>query len=231
MAGRRWAWPRKCSIGLKPKNASKEADEFQAELDQAVARDCVVAVHWTGDADVDLLVLEPTGTVCSLRNPRTTAGGVMLGDVLSQTNSDNSGGHSEVYVCPKGFDGTYRLKVWRVWGKVTTGKVTVEVVTHFRDKNSITVSKKIPLEKDEAAVVFDLKDGRRKESLREQQVANAAGGQLAINQQILAQQIAAAVDPRPWAVLPWTVVRQLAGLIPGSGIGNGFLPFAAAAVL
>ena len=40
--------------------------------------------------------------------------------------------------------------------------------------------KKIPLDKDEAVVAFDLKDGRRKESLREQQVANAAAGQLAV---------------------------------------------------
>ncbi len=60
----------------------------------------------------------------------------MSGDVLSQTDSDNSGGHSEVYVCPKGFDGTYRLKVWRVWGKVNSDKVTVEITTHFREKES-----------------------------------------------------------------------------------------------
>ena len=88
---------------LKTEKRTKEADAFQAALDQAVARDCVVVVNWTGDADVDLLVEEPTGSVCSLRNPRTTAGGVLLGDVISQTDSDNSGGHSEGLCLPQGF--------------------------------------------------------------------------------------------------------------------------------
>ena len=220
---------------MKANKQDKEAEAFQAELDQAVARDCVVAVHWTGDADVDLMVEEPSGAVCSLRNPRTAGGGVMLGDVLSQTNSDNSGGHSEVYVCPKGFDGTYRLKAWRVWGKVNTGKVTVEVTTHFRDKNPVTVSKILPLEKDEALAVFELKDGRRKESLREQQIANAADGQLAVNQQILAQQITAAIDPH---VLGNLATDRGGGVSSGSfdgsasGLAGGqFVPFAARGVV
>ena len=218
---------------LKKEKRDKEADKFLAELNQAVARDCVVAVHWTGEADVDLQVLEPSGAVCSLRNPRTTAGGVMLGDVLSQTNSDNSGGHSAVYVCPKGFDGTYRLKVWRVWGKVTTGKVTVEVITHFRDKNTVTISKKLPLEKDVAGVTFDLTDGRRKESLREQQVTVAANTQLAVSQQVLAQQIASSVNPTTLGSLAVDRTSSASGgnIVRGGNVnvnGNGLVPFAAA---
>jgi hypothetical protein len=55
------------------------------------------------------------------------------------------------------------------------------------------------LEKGQAMVKFDLADGRRKEKLQDQQVANAAIGQniLAqqVGQQILAQQIGALVDP------------------------------------
>ncbi len=219
---------------MKTDKRDKEAEAFQAELDQAVARDCVVAVHWTGDADVDLMVEEPSGAVCSLRNPRTAGGGVMLGDVLSQTGSDNSGGHSEVYVCPKGFDGVYRLKAWRVWGKVNTGKVTVEITTHFRDKNPITVSKILPLEKDEVLAVFDLKDGRRKESLREQQIANAADGQLAVNQQILAQQITAAIDPHVLGNLASSAGGTSSGSFDGSadgGVAGQFIPFAARGVV
>jgi tetratricopeptide (TPR) repeat protein len=213
---------------LKTENRDKEAQEFQAELDRAMVRDCVAVVYWTGEADVDLMVQEPSGTVCSLRNPRTTAGGIMLGDVLSQTESDNSGGHSEVYVCPQGFDGTYRLKAWRVWGKVNTGKVRVEVTTHFRDKNPITVSKILPLEKDEVMVVFDLKDGRRKESLRRQQIANAADGQLAVNQQILAQQIAAAIDPGAMSSLALDRGYTTGGSADeaAGGAGAKFMPFA-----
>ncbi len=94
---------------LRAEKRTKEADEFQTVLDEAVARDCVAIVTWTGEGDVDLLVEEPSGTVCSLRSPRTTAGGMLLGDAIAQADRDSYGGHSEVYVCPKGFDGTYRI--------------------------------------------------------------------------------------------------------------------------
>ena len=69
---------------LRAAKRTKEAEEFNAELDRAVARDCMIIVTWTGEADLDLLVEEPSGTVCSLRCPRTIAGGVMLGDVIAR---------------------------------------------------------------------------------------------------------------------------------------------------
>ncbi len=115
---------------LRAEKRTKEADQFLAALDEAVARDCVAVVTWTGEGDVDVLVEEPSGTVCSLRNPRTTAGGILIGDDIRQAGRDSFGGHSAVYVCPKGFDGTYRMLVRRVWGNVTAGKVNVEVITH-----------------------------------------------------------------------------------------------------
>jgi len=181
---------------LRSEKRTKEADEFEAALDQAIQRDCVAIVTWTGEADVDVLVEEPSGTVCSLRNARTTSGGVMLGNEIRQTGRDSFGGHSEVYVCPKGFDGTYRMLVRRVWGDVTTGKVNVEVITHLRAPNSVKIRKRISIDKDEALVSFNLEGGRRTEPLHERQVANAIGGQIALNRQILAQQLDSAVDSR-----------------------------------
>jgi hypothetical protein len=206
---------------LRAAKRGKEAEAFRAALDAAVQRDCVAIVTYTGDGEIDLLVEEPSGSVCSLRNPRTTAGGVMLGDATAQAGRDSLGGRAEVYVCPKGFDGTYRLLVRRVWGNVTGGRVNVEVITHYRGLNSANVRKKVTLDNDEALVTFDLKGGRRKEPLREQQVANAVGGQLAVNRQILAQQLDAAVDP--------SVLQQLAlarsGGGNGAGAGNEGFPF------
>ena len=49
----------------------------------------------------------------------------MLDDAIRQTGHDGFGGHSAVYVCPKGFDGKYKLMVRRVWGNITAGKVNV----------------------------------------------------------------------------------------------------------
>ncbi len=202
---------------LKAEKRTKEADAFLAALDQAVVRDCVAVVTWTGEADLDIMIEEPSGSVCSLRNQRTSGGGVLLGDALTQTGRDSYGGHSEVYVCPKGFDGTYRMLVRRVWGNITTGKVNVEVMTHFRGPNSVDVRKKVSLDKDEALVVFDLKNGRRKEPIRDQQLANAIGGQLAVNQQILGQQLESSVDPSVMQAIARS--RALGGY--NSNGGNG----------
>jgi von Willebrand factor type A domain len=179
---------------LRSEKRTKEADAFEAAMNEALQRDCVAIVRWTGEGEVDLLVGEPSGTVCSLRNPRSTAGGILLGDDIRQTGRDNFGGHSQVYVCPRGFDGKYRMLVRRVWGSVTAGKVTVEVATHCNTPNAIDVRKRISLDKDEAIVAFDLINGRRKEAIRDQQVANVVNRQLALNRQILAQQIGSSLD-------------------------------------
>ena len=205
---------------LRKEKRFEEAKQYEEALDLAVTRDCLVRVSWTGDADVDLLVEEPSGSICSLRNPRTNAGGVMLGDAYARFGQNNSGGYSEIYVCPKGFSGTYRLLLRRVWGKVTTGKVNVDVFTHYRGEGSRHIGKRISLSDDRAMVVFELDKGRRKESLDDQQVANATVNQMAIGRQILAQQLAAAVDPS--AMQEFSLSQQLSSSGDSDG---GFIPF------
>lgn len=180
---------------LRKEKRLEEAKRYEAALDEAVRRDCVVKVSWTGEADVDLLVEEPSGTVCSFRNPRTSGGGVMLGDTVSRRGKQDAEGFSEVYVCPEAFSGTYRFLLRRVWGEVTAGKVNVEIVTHLRSKNETVVCKQLALDKDEAAGKFDLADGRRKEPAQPYQVANAVAAQVAVRQQVLGQQLAGAIDP------------------------------------
>ena len=162
-------------------------------------------MQWTGDADIDVMVKEPAGTVCSLRNQRTTSGGMLLGDQTSDTKASIEG-HMAVYCCPKAFSGNYQLLVRRVFGKLTTGKVSVQVSTHFNTKKTRTLEKKISLDGGEALVKFDVADGRRKESIEEQQVVNAAVAavaqrNLANHPEILAQQFGALTDPSAAAAL------------------------------
>jgi hypothetical protein len=175
--------------GLRNEGRTEEAKKYEKALDVAVARDCVAVVSWTGDCDIDLTVQEPGETVCSFRQPRTTGGGVMLGDSYSRTDTRSSDGIQEVYVCPQGFDGTYKVLVRKVWGKPTTGKVTVDIYTHYGTDHVTHVGKQIPVGDTDAMVVFELKDGRRTESLDEQLVANAAVQQMEVKQHILAQQL------------------------------------------
>jgi hypothetical protein len=141
---------------------------------------------------VDIAIEEPTGAVCSLRNPRTTGGGVLVGDAFARSDQLSADGVSEIYVCPVAFDGTYRVLVRRVWGKIPSGKVTVDVYLHYGKPEQKRLRKQIPLAQEDALVVFELEGGRRLEPLAQQQLANAAADQVAVGQQLLAQQLMAA---------------------------------------
>jgi len=208
---------------LRVENRSTEAEEFQAALDQAVIRDVVVEVSWTGDADVDLMVEEPSGTVCSFRNPRTTAGGVMLGDTYSHLGHNPADGFRETYVCPKAFSGPYRMLLRCVWGDVTAGKVAVTIRTGVWDEGQRMEKQMVALKNGEAVVQFDLDGGRREASLQQHQVANAAIGHLAVRHHVLAQQLAANADPGSLASFAASRQRSFAGgfvpVVGGGAVG------------
>jgi hypothetical protein len=174
---------------LAANGQSDEAAAFSKQLDEAKQRDIVVKVTWTGDADVDVMVEEQGGTVCSFRHPRTTAGGVMLGDAASVDGKSHVQGVSEMYVCPEAFDGTYRVLLRRVWGKVTAGKVTVDVYHHYGAEDQQHMRQQVPLGQEDQLVAFDFEGGRRKDSVADHLLINAASEQMAINQTILAQQL------------------------------------------
>jgi hypothetical protein len=168
----------------------KAANAFASQIREASTRDVVVRASWAGEADVDLMIQEPSGTVCSFRHPRTSAGGVLVGDLNSKLDRSAGDGYSEIYVCPEAFDGTYRVLVRRVWGRIPAGKVTIDVWTRGDTREQTHFHKVVPI-KDEkgAVVVFDLEGGRRTESLAQHQIANDVQTQLAANRAILAQQI------------------------------------------
>jgi hypothetical protein len=167
-----------------------EALKFKKALDEARVRDAVIVVSWTGEADIDLLVEEPSGAICSFRNPRTSGGGVMLGDETTAVDdSQSTGATTETYVLPQGFNGTYKMLLRRVWGKPSVDRVTVDYYVHRGSKNEKHLRKQISLDKGEASVAFELQNGRRNEALAEEQLANAVNGQLAVGKAILAQQL------------------------------------------
>ena len=174
---------------MQDEDRTEEASRFLAQLNESVKRDCVVRVTWTGDADIDLLVEEPTATVCSLRNTRTTAGGVMLGDSYAHSNSDALDGFSEVYVCPTAFSGQYRLLLRRVWGQVAAGKATVEIWTNYGSPNQTYGKQQIPLGEKDAVVNFEVSDGRRKEPVAEEKLAKIDRSRMEVGHAILAQQM------------------------------------------
>ena len=162
-------------------------NQFEQELKLAKRRDSFAKVSWTGDADLDVSVQEPGGTICSRLKPRTLGGGVMLGDEFS--TGDASGEMAEYYILPKGFSGEYKLHVRRVWGEVTSGKVTVEIYSNYNSPDQIGEVRQIELGDPGFSVVFNIENGRRTESLEAHAIATVVEEQVEATRNILAQQI------------------------------------------
>ncbi len=179
---------------LRAAGADEAADRFEQRLQDALRRDLLVVVRWNGDADVDMMIQEPGGTTCSYRNPRTAAGGVMTGDLADTLSATNDGERSELYVCPEAFSGKYRVLLRIVWGRIPSGKVTVDIYGNQGEQGVRHVHKQIALTEKPALVTFDLANGRRAESLEQHQLVNDIKTQIAVNRivnnrTLLAQQI------------------------------------------
>jgi hypothetical protein len=177
---------------LKAGGDAAAFESFQAELNAALVRDCVVKVSWSGDADVDLIVDEPSGETCSLRSPRTASGGVWLGDSYAGVEGAPAEGFSETYICPQGFAGEYRVRIRKVWGDLVANRVTVDVYRNFRGPNEQHERQYIAVGDDDSAVLFALEEGRRETPLADAQLASAIGRQMSVNQAVLAQQLGGA---------------------------------------
>ncbi|MEY3206599.1 MAG: hypothetical protein RLZZ21_2930, partial [Planctomycetota bacterium] len=171
-----------------------DAAAFRAAIEQAKARDLVIEIAWTGDADVDMLVEEPTGTVCSREASRSTSGGTLLADERCPT--DPSGQvHRERYAATLAFPGTYRALVRRSTGKVNADTITVEMTMHKGTKHEQTIRKQVPVSADEQVLTVDLPAGRRQQPLADAQVAQDVAVQQAVGKAILSQQLASLSDP------------------------------------
>jgi len=181
-------------VRLREENKNEEADQFAKQLKEALQRDVVVKVSWSGDADVDLMVEDPTGSICSYRQPRTAGGGVLMGNPNDTLEQSAGAGYAEAYCCPEAFAGDYRILLRQVWGKIPAGRVTVDVWNHSGTEQEIHFRQVIPLDENGAIVTFNLDEGRRNESLADEQIANDITNQLAVNRTILAQQIDAVSD-------------------------------------
>ncbi|MEO1618731.1 MAG: hypothetical protein AAFV88_22970, partial [Planctomycetota bacterium] len=164
---------------------TRKAAKFGEDLKLASAHDVVVRVSWTGEADIDLAIEEPGGTICSLECRSSAGGGTLLGDAYPGQGERKDGSVAETYICPKGFSGEYRLLIQKVWGEVSTGQVTVEIVTDAGRKSQRFIRKEISLTEKDALCVFDVKEGKRQEKLGEAQLAHLRDVQRDLNEQVV----------------------------------------------
>ena len=209
---------------MKAAGREKEYQEYYAELKEALARDVIVVASWSGEADIDLLVEEPGGTLCSLQTPRSTGGGISVGDSYAGANSEKNSGLHEQYICPRGFPGKYQVRVRKVWGDVVAGKVTVDVYTGYGTENQRHERQHIEVFDDkDALVVFELEEGRRLQALQEQELQVAIQRQDAVSRAVLAQQLSDFSDPiAAVGMSPRDRLRRRLAL--GGGGAVGFQP-------
>jgi hypothetical protein len=148
----------KLAATLNREGRTEEANNLVASLPAAESRDVVISLTWDGDADFDLAVTEPLGAVAQYAMPRTVFGGSII--------KNGYGNHpEELYVCPRGFNGNYTVRIATVYtnpNKPPT-RLTLETVTHEgtpeAQKRSVTL---VPDDPGAKPAVVTLKDGRRK---------------------------------------------------------------------
>ena len=184
---------------LEAAGSKDEADAFRGAVDRALVRDLVVNVSWTGDADIDVLVQEPPGTVCSRTSPRSTSGGQLLADdqcgAVPTGDTANGRVQCERYTAAEAFPGTYTILVRRVTGRVTADTITVQM-TLFRGTDcEQRLRRQVPVTADEQLLTVDVPWGRRQQPLFDAQIAEDVNVQRQIGRSVLMQQLAGLNDP------------------------------------
>ena len=179
---------------LEKQGRADAAVSFKAAVDAALIRDLVIDLSWTGDADVDVVVEEPAGTVCSLSAPRSASGGVLLGDNDAAIDPDNATQH-ERYVATEAFPGEYRILVRRAAGKVAADTLTAEMTIHRGTDREQVLRRQIRIGADDQLLSVNVPEGRRREPLLDAQIAHDVDTQRILGKAVLAQQLAAITDP------------------------------------
>ncbi len=142
---------------LREDGKSADADALLAKLASSEARDVVVRLTWDGEADFDLIVDEPLGATAQFQTPRTVFGGSLL--------MNGCGSHpEEIYVCPRAFDGDYRVRASLIWSDPSkpVTRVTLETITHEGAQEEKKQVYQLSPDDPGKPIVVTLRGGRRK---------------------------------------------------------------------
>jgi hypothetical protein len=217
---------RATSLRLKKEGRVVEATAFENEIKEALRRDIVVRVTWTGDADIALRVKEPVGTICSYSNPQTLSGGILLDSASMRSGKDSMDGTSEYYVCAQGYAGEYDILLRRIFGKVAGGKATVEILTDYGTPEQRSIVQQVDINSKDALIQVAVKNGHRKEPMAAADLATVRQRQLTLGRSILAQAAAdssgsSSSGSAPGAYNPYAAMQAL---LSAGAMNNGF-PF------
>jgi hypothetical protein len=145
---------------LREDGKGTAADALLARLTASQARDLFIRLSWDGDADYDLAVDESLGATATVLTPRTVFGGAII--------KNGYGNHpEEVYVCPRGFDGDFTVRISTVYAnpEKPVTRLTLETITHEGTSDEKKQSIELSPDKPNKPVVVHLTGGRRKKVL------------------------------------------------------------------
>ena len=144
---------------LREKGDVEAADRLTAAVAEGRIRDLVIELSWSGKADLDLLVEEPGGAICSAENPTTTGGGIFTHDGFGADPSDTH----DNYVCPQGMSGDYRVTVRHILGEVVGKRAILKITRYQGTSREIEERFTIKLSDHDKVVRVSLTNGRLKE--------------------------------------------------------------------
>jgi hypothetical protein len=142
---------------LNKAGRGKEAAELTAAMAAARKRDLVLKLEWAGTGDLDLIVEEPPGTVCSAGQPQTANGGVLLHDGFGP-EQDNC---YEEYVCAMGRPGKYRVRIRHVYGNIVGKRAVLTVTRHLGTADETVRRFPVQLGESDRIIRLSLPGGRR----------------------------------------------------------------------
>jgi hypothetical protein len=135
----------------------EKAKGLEASLNEAKKRDVVLKLTWAGAGDLDLLVEEPSGSVCSYENPQSVGGGVLVHDGYGPS-ADNC---YEEYICAFALPGTYRIRVHHVLGEIVGERAQLSMTLYRGTPHEITRVVSVPVAQSDQVVRLVVKRGRR----------------------------------------------------------------------
>jgi hypothetical protein len=150
---------RDLALVLRKNGNPEAADRLEGVVAEALKRDLVIELSWSGKADLDLKVEEPAGAICSADNPATMGGGVFVHDGFGGDQKDCF----DKYVCPRGMSGDYRATVQHVSGDVVGKRAVLRVIRYQGSSREIEDQFTIKLSDQDKVVRVTLQHGRLKE--------------------------------------------------------------------
>lgn len=144
-------------VALKKQGRNDEAHAFERAMVEARKRDLTLKLIWSGIGDIDLIIEEPLGTLCSVNNPQSRGGGVLVHD----GSGPNQSRCFEEYVCAMAVSGQYRVRVRHIWGNIVGKRARLQIIRYQGTPQETIKSFAVVIGPEDAQVRLALKHGRR----------------------------------------------------------------------